>query len=496
MKGVFSGLSQEQSLQLAAVMSYDLVWYCRNVLKFNPTEQQEEVLRSIGAWALQNKDLPPHKRVPKRIAIKSGRGTGKSRLLAAIMHWFETTRRDSVTVCTAPKASQLQDVIWREFALLQNAAVPPFNDHFEIMKEEIRHKESPKTQMAIARTARKENPEALQGIRAQNMMILCDEASGIPEEIFIVMEGSMSNPGCLVIMAANPTRVEGTFYNAFGKDREIWESYTFNRAKLDPTKYPFLDPHFPERMAIKYGRDSNIYRVHVLGEFPCADPDTLIPLWQVEAAVDREITPAEDDVVVYGVDVARFGDDESVLVKRKGNLFFEMKSWRQKDTMQLSYEIHLQAKKDKPAKIFVDTIGVGGGVADRLRDLGWDAVDVNVSERPSVDDRFYRLRDQLWWNMKEVFENGTIAITEECADPLKEGDSELVGQLSTVKYRLNPNDGKLRIETKDERKRRGLHSPDRAEAMLMTFTQSMTGLRPEAMAHARARLTPSYAVDF
>jgi hypothetical protein len=494
------GLTPDEFEKLARSLYLDPVVYCREILNFNPTHQQEAVLSSIRAWVIENQGKPFHEQKVKRIAVRSGHGTGKSRMLAGIVHWWQTTRTDALTVATAPKASQLEDVLWREFTKLNNSASAPFNDQFEILKDEIRHKSAPKTQRALARTARKENPEALQGFHDPNMLVVCDEASGIPEEIFEVGEGALSTPGCLVILTGNPTRVEGTFYNAFGKDRDIWERYHFNREDLDPTKYPFLDPHYPDRMAQKYGRDSNVYRVRVIGDFPTADPDTLIPLWQVEAAVGREISPLPDDPYVIGVDVARFGDDESVMTERIGWNVVSQTAWRQQDTMQVAYRTNMAAKEHgklmkKPcSRIFVDTIGVGGGVADRLRDLGNDVVDVNVSEQPACKEDFRRLRDELYWELREAFEQGRISISEEAAYPDGTRDSELVNQLASIKYKFKDN--KLVVESKDDRKRRGLPSPDRAESLLMTFAQDMVGLRPQAQKRARQSLMPEWAPDF
>lgn len=498
-KGI-GGLSQEETKQLFRSLYLDPILYVKTILGGSPTHQQEGVLSDIRAWAISNQGKPFHEQVPKRIAIRSGHGTGKTCLLAWVLHWWQTTRHDALTVATAPKAAQLEDILWREFTKINEKALPPFNDQFEILKDEIRHKSAAKTQKALARTARKENPEALQGFHDPNLMIIADEASGIPEEIFEVGEGALSTPGCLVILTGNPTRVEGTFYNAFGKDRDIWDRYHFDREDLDPTLYPFIDPQYPERMAKKYGRDSNVYRVRVKGDFPTADPDTLIPLWQVEAAVGRDIQPMADDPLVLGVDVARFGDDESVLTVRHGWNVLAQKAWRQKDTMQVAYETNMVAKEcgrvinKQVARIFVDTIGVGGGVADRLRDLGQDTMDVNVSESAACKEEFSRLRDEMYWEMRDAFDSGRISISEEAAYPDGSHDSELVNQLASIKYKyLN---GKLKVESKDERKRRGLDSPDRAESLLMTFAQNMVGLRSGAMQNAKAQLTPNWTPDF
>ena len=491
------GLTETQLLEMARTLREDPGKYCREVLHFHPTYQQDAVLAHIRSWCLANRGKPFHEQRPLRIAIRSGHGTGKSRLEAALIHWWQTTRVNALTVATAPKASQLQDVVWREFTKMHEKAEAPFNSHFEILNDEIRHVDAPRTHRAIARTARKENPEALQGFHDPNLFIVCEEASGIPEEIFEVGEGALSTPGSLVLMAGNPTRVQGTFYRAFHEDHNLWDCFHFDRSKLDPTKHSFLDPGYPDRMAQKYGRESNVYRVRVLGEFPTADPDTLIPLWQVEDAVGRDIVPTEEDPRVFGLDVARFGDDETVLMWRWGDSFPKIKVMRELDTTQVAYRTNAEAKKIKTTALFVDSIGVGGGVADQLRDLGLMAVDVNVSERPSNDAMFDRLRDELWWRVKEAFEAGKVSIAEDVAKLPGESESVLVDQLSTIKYEYRQS--KLKIESKSDRKRRlGSQggSPDRADALMMTYARPLFGMRPGAMQRARAALRPQWSADF
>jgi hypothetical protein len=468
-------LTPQQMAALFFTMKFDPVWYFRNILKITPTHQQEAVLAEIRTWALWNRGKPPHERTPLRVAIKSGHGTGKTTFLAGTAHWWITTRDNSLTVCTAPKKDQLSDVLWREFRKLNGMAVPPWCDKVEILGDEIRHKENPGVWKMLARTARRESPEALQGFHDPQMLIICDEASGIPEEIFEVGEGALSTPGSLILMCANPTRAEGTFYRAFNQDREMYRTYTFNRAELDPTIYPFLDPGYPTRMAAKYGITSNVYRVRVLGEFPTSDPDVLIPIHIVEAAVGRDIQPMPEDELVYGIDVARYGDDEFVLFKRQGNRFFGLKTWRNTDPMRVVLDIHMEAQRDKPSDMFVDSIGVGGPIADRLRQLGWTVTDVNVAERASSKDEFGSLKDELYWNMKELFEEGKVSIDEDCViDPLDPNDRVVVNQLAGIKYEYNKKN-QFEVWSKERYKRENRGSPDRAEAMLMTFVRSIYG---------------------
>jgi hypothetical protein len=312
---------------------------------------------------------------------------------------------------------------------------------------------------AVARTARRETPEALQGFHSPNMLFLVDEASGVDDIIFEVGEGAMSTEGAKTVMTGNPTRTSGYFYEAFNKMRDSF--YTMKVASQDSTQ---VGPKFIEDMKIKYGEDSNIFRVRVLGEWPEADDDVVIPLHLLQSAAEREQVPAETTPVVWGLDVARFGTDKSALCKRKGNVVTEpIKSWRNKDLMEMcgiilnEYETTTWA--DRPTEILIDSIGLGAGVVDRLTELDLPVRGINVAESASMGERYGRLRDELWFLGKEWFE------MRDCTIPLQE---ELIEDLSKPRFSFLSN-GKLKVEGKDEMKRRGLNSPDLADAFCLTF---------------------------
>jgi hypothetical protein len=237
--------------------------------------------------------------------------------------------------------------------------------------------------------------------------------------------------------------------------------YTMKVASQDSTQ---VGPKFIEDMKIKYGEDSNIFRVRVLGEWPEADDDVVIPLHLLQSAAEREQVPAETTPVVWGLDVARFGTDKSALCKRKGNVVTEpIKSWRNKDLMEMcgiilnEYETTTWA--DRPVEILVDSIGLGAGVVDRLTELDLPVRGINVAESASMGERYGRLRDELWFLGKEWFE------MRDCTIPLQE---ELIEDLSKPRFSFLSN-GKLKVEGKDEMKRRGLNSPDLADAFCLTF---------------------------
>jgi phage terminase large subunit len=224
--------------------------------------------------------------------------------------------------------------------------------------------------------------------------------------------------------------------------------------------------HIDDIIAV-YGRGSNRYRVRVEGSFPTADDDTVIPLAIAEAARKREIA-AIDVLPVWGVDVGRFGDDASALAKRQGNRLIEpVKEWHGLDCMQLCGRIQNEWKATdehmRPSEIMVDVIGIGAGVVDRLQELDLPVRGINVAESASSDDRYMRLRDELWFKGKQWFE----ARDSFC------DDEALIGELVVPTYDF-ASSGKIVVESKRELKKRGIKSPNRADAFLLTFASTDT----------------------
>jgi len=416
--------------------------FVQECLKAEPTEQQRRALEAVGPG--------------KRITIRSGHGTGKTALLAWLILWFNVTRINPRVPCTATTAPQLHDVLWAELSKWHSKMDPRVRDLFEIRKERFYFKLRRLTWFAVARTARKEQPDALQGFHADDLMYVCDEASGIPDEIFEPVEGALTSGNAILILAGNPIWTYGYFYDSHHKDRALYDRFHFS--SLDS---PLVHPSYPKRIARKWGKESNVYLVRVEGEFPKDLDDLFIPYHLVQAAVSMvQVEPMPEDALVYGVDPARFGDDESALVKRRGGKVIEVIGLRKHDTMAVAGWVANHARRDKPSCIFVDSIGIGAGVADRLRELGFHAIDVNVQTRdPGTRDDVADLRTELWHRVRDELEKGRLDLPD---------DEDLVGQLTTPLYIFNSK-GKMLLEPKDKMKARGKESPDRADALVMTY---------------------------
>ena len=402
----------------------------------------------------------------ERVAIKSGHGVGKSALLSWVILWWLLTRYPSCVACTAPTGHQLDDVLWGEVAKWYRRLPPGLKELLEVTSDKVVLASAPKESYAVARTARKEKPEAFQGFHSDNMLFIADEASGIDPIIFEVAEGTMSTPGAKTLLTGNPTRTSGYFYDAFHKMRAHWETMTVSCGDSGQVTEKYV-----KSMADKYGADSNVYKVRVLGEFPSDDDDSIMPLAVVESAVNRHIDIPESEPVVWGLDVARFGSDKTALCKRKGRRLLEkIECWKGKDLMQTCGMVHERYKKvekyaaERPSEILVDSIGLGAGVVDRLREIGLPVRGVNVAEVPAVGALYNRLRDELWFNARDWFTG------YDCSMPK---DEDLIAELTTVKYKYTSL-GKLQAESKDDMKKRGLQSPDLADAFCLTFAHRWT----------------------
>jgi phage terminase large subunit len=433
--------------------------FAQEVLGAEPTDQQWEASRAVVRT--------------RRVSIRSGHGTGKSTFMAWCILWFLTCYFPCKVPATAPTSHQLEDVLWSEIAKwhrVMRERFPALGEQFDWSTGAFRMKSAPNESFSVARTSRPERPEALQGFHSENILFLIDEASGVADNVFEVAEGALSTEGAFVVMAANPTRQSGYFFDSHHKMRGAWAALHWSGVDS-----PRVSREYIANMAKKYGERSPVYKVRVLGEFVGA-ADGVISLELCEAAKIRDVQPVGSAKTVWGVDVARFGDDSSALAKRKGNVQLEpIKEWYGKDTMQLAGLIKKEwdetPEKERPVAINVDVIGIGAGVVDRLKELDLPVVGVNVSEAEatngdSVKDAkgkpirlFNKLRDQLWWLAREWLEAKDCKLCD---------DDELIAELTTPTYTVLSN-GLIKVEGKPELKARGVKSPNRADAWNNTF---------------------------
>ena len=421
----------------------DPVAFAQDCLQLEPLEWQASVMVAVAARE-------------RRLTVRSGHGVGKSTCAAGLMLWYLLTKYPCKVTVTAPTASQLYDALFAEVKSLMKRLPPPVGKLIEATSDRVVLKAAPSEAFITARTSSKERPESLAGVHSTNVLLVADEASGIPEEVYESAAGSMSTAGATTLLLGNPVRNRGFFHRTHNELADSWR--TWHVSSVDN---PLVSPDFISDMAARYGEESNAFRVRVLGEFALDDGESLIQPSLIEAAIARDVEGVQTAPLVYGVDVARHGTDKSALVKRRGNSVVGVQTWRQLDLMQLVGAVahEIEQEEDTVEEILVDAIGLGAGVADRLQELGHPVISVNVAESSAMHPTAMRLRDELWLRAKEWLE------LKDCVLP----DNEMLAkELVAPRYTFTSS-GKLKVESKEEMKRRGLHSPDVADAFCLTF---------------------------
>lgn len=473
----------------------------REAIRAEPTPQQIEGLEALKVLVrakyrvMRGEASDADRDIARRrgVSIQSGVGTGKDAFCAWVILWFLMCWPYSKIPCVAPTQHQLRDILWSEVAkwvrhsrTQHEAAQTGFrlDKWITWQSDKVFFTELGGRQwFAIARTANpkaaaEEQAETLAGLHEDNLCVIIDEASGVPEPVFRPLEATLTGPMNFAVVVFNPTRAQGFAIDTQQSQRDHWLAMRWNSEES-----PIVAKESIDYIADKYGRDSNAYRIRVLGLPPHVEEDVLIPWELVMEAVDRDVVPLEDDPWVLGIDVARFGSDLSVILARRGPVVDRLKIFNGLDTEQLSGWIMNEIFEREPAYVFVDTIGIGAGVADKLRHRcrHVQIIDVMTSERPATDPRrFRRLRDELWWRTRERFFARTISIPQ---------DDELIAELSTPRYEIN--DGKIVVMSKKKMKLTVHGSPNRADALVMTEYMDPQWLRVSAGRPRRSN-TPTW----
>ena len=432
---------KEQFLDFVLAYGGDPVGFVVEVLKANPSPWQRQFLEAVA-------------RGERRVTVRAGHGVGKSTACSWALIWHMVTRYPQKAVVTAPTAAQLFDALFAELKAWINKLPPILRDSFEVFSDKVAFKAAPESSFISARTSSSERPEALAGVHSEHVLLVVDEASAVPEAVFEAAAGSMSGHSATTILISNPTRNSGLFYKTHHQLASDWF-----RLHVSCIGNPLVTEDFVRQIAATYGEGSNAFRIRVLGEFAIADDDTLIAAELVDAAIDRDVTVSDDEPVIYGLDVARFGTDRTALCKRRGPVVEEIRSWGGLDLMQTVGVIVNEAKLDRPVEICVDTIGLGSGVADRLREQGFNVKDVNVAESSAMNPNANKLRDELWLAAKDWLATRAVKLPK---------DDLLRMELVAPRYNFTSS-GKLVVESKDSMRKRGQRSPDLADALCLTF---------------------------
>lgn len=448
-----------KAFQKSPILFIEKVWGLipeRDNTKFikgnNITWQQHDILLSVEEALKTDK---------KRISVRSGHGIGKSTTFSWLILWYLFCFKDAQIPCTAPTSDQMHDVLWKEVSKWLQLMPEPIRAKYEWSNNYVRIVESPETWFARAKTARKEAPEALAGVHGDYVLFLIDEASGVPEEIFNTAEGALTDKRAIVIMISNATRLIGYFYDSHHKDKEHWNTLHFNSEDS-----PIVDKEFVERIEKKHGRDSDEFAIRVKGDFPkedMMDEAGYVPLY---VETDLKYTDDESFIgnVKLGVDPAGEGNDKTIWIARDNfkarvvatERISDSKSIAQKTLTLMSYF------NITPENVTVDNFGTGANVAQEMG-LAMNRVSaVNVGERcqsPQDQEMFLNLRAFAYWKQREWIKKGGQLVKHD-------GWEELL----SIRHRKELS-GKMKIMGKVEMKKKGYHSPDHADALMLTFIE-------------------------
>lgn len=415
-----------------------------------PDEWQIKVMEELGAAVREGRNVADA--LPVLLAVASGHGIGKTALISWIILWFISTREFPQIVVTAGKKDQLTSKTWRELAKWTKLSI---NGHWFIWTStKLEHALYPDMWYAHAIPWSKNAPENFAGTHEKHVLVLFDEASAIDDVIWEVTDGAMTTPGAMWVAFGNPTKNAGRFFDCFNKFRKLWRTFQIDSRTAKKANRRLLD-----MWVEMYGEDSDFVRVRVRGVFPRAGDLQFIASEDVRLAIDRKAANQSNYGKVLGVDIARHGMDQSVLVLRQGRKIVKIQKLRIPDTMQLAAVIAEKIVEWEPDSVFVDATGIGWGVVDRLHQLNFtQVIPVQVGERAFFPDRFYNRRAEIWYAMREWLRDGA-----DIPD-----DKELETDLTGIQYGF---DGQNRwvLETKDDMKERGLDSPDTADALALTF---------------------------
>ena len=400
-----------------------------------------------------------------RFAVASGHSSGKSALTAGLIQYFLAVHPDPQVIVTANTQQQLREKTWRELAKWHQKSL--VRDWFAWTATQFALKECPETWFASAVPNTPHSSESFAGAHEKYMLLIFDEASAIDQAIWEVAEGATPTPGGYRkwLVFGNPTRTEGAFFECFHSRRHRWHC-----KQLDTRTCRYADQDQIAQWAEDYGEDSDFFRVRVRGEFPAVSVAQLIGRELAQAAASRVV---EDATYMYapkiiGVDVARFGDDATVITRRQGQKVWPQRVLRGLNTMAVATATAREILDWNPQAVFVDETGLGAGVVDRLTQMGFRPIGVNGAAKSDDAKRHLNKRAEVWSIMAEWLRGADIP-----------ADEELLADLTGPEYFYTPK-GQVQIEGKDSMKKRGLASPDRADSLALTFAYPIATPVPEA----------------
>lgn len=440
----------------------DIFSFVTEGMRFPYHSQQAQLFQLV-----QNESILPLAARKKRIAVKSGQGPGKTAATVIIALWRVLRYPNALVIVTAPSMRQCKQ--WcNEAQRLLNNSHPFLRKFIKVFGTKIEVAGSRVWGVHCATATR---PQNLQGIHEKRLTFVADEASGISAPIIETIEGTLSNEDSLFIQIGNPNTTDCKFYESFTSARHLWHTLTWNAEETSRERPDVVDPKRNEYFAMQYGRDSDAYRIRVLGEFPRGGPNSIFELDQLEycTRTNRVNCAGFFDVLparyAIGIDFARLGPDESVVALRQGLAIVGMTVFSHReprDTVDFAFrEQHDRLWKDNECLYVPDADGMGASILYTFHEAGKRILPFHTQARPNDSGQFANRMTEAWFNLRTLVRQGICNLPK---------DARLLQQLVTRQYYFT-KEGKLKVETKDEwRKRLDIdESPDRADAVCMAF---------------------------
>lgn len=429
-----------------------------------PRAWQREVLRSITRHIRENR-APDATLSAMRSAIASGRGIGKSALVSWLILWMLSTRIGSSVIVSANSEPQLRSVTWGELtkwaAMLINAhwwepsatKLTPAGWLTTLVERDL--SKGTRYWGAEGKLWSEENPDAYAGVHNHDgMMVVFDEASGIPDSIWSVAAGFFTEPivDRYWLAFSNPRRPSGYFYECFLSRRDFWQTRQIDARTVEGTDKAVYD-----QIIAEHGEDSREARIEVYGQFPTTGDDQFIDVARVDQAMLRQVVRDPSAPIVVGVDPARSGADSTVIAVRQGREVLTLRRYKGDDTMTVVGHVIRTIEEYRPTLTVVDEGGLGAGVLDRLKEQRYKVRGVNFGWKSSRPAMYGNKRAEMWGALKDWLSTASIPRDKNLRD-------DLTGP------KVKPNSaGAIFLESKKEMKARGLASPDAADALAVTF---------------------------
>ncbi len=429
----------------------------------------------------------------RRLALKACKGPGKTALLAWIILWFLATRYQAKVGCTSITEGNIDSNLWPELAKWLGRS-QFLSRAFVWTRTTVARRSAPENWFAVKRTWPKsgdaqQQADALAGLHADHILFVLDESGGIPQAVMVTAEAVLSTEGseAKVIQAGNPTHTTGPLHRACTIDRALWEIIRITGDPDDPQRSSRISLQWAREQIASYGRDNPWVMVNVLGEFPPSSINALLGVEEVERAMRRHYRPTDYNFAQkrLGVDVARFGDDRSVIFPRQGLVAFRPIVMRQQRTTTIAARVakgyrDWHMNPDNGLILIDDSGHWGHGAVDALVTAGFPVMPV-IQESPATNKRYKNLRAQEWLGMADwVKKGGALPYLPEMVPELTEPTYTFLG-------------GQFVLEPKDQIKARLGYSPDLADGLSQTF--AIEDLPADMLVQLRGRQTALHEFD-